>query len=451
MPYRLRMSAEIGDWIAELCSSAPGSPESLTATEVGAALAAAMSAAELPDLALISDLAAPAADPVDDGDLRAGVDYMYQRLLEELQRVRREVAMAASFRTTTRHRITPQGSEPKPFTATEIAAFEKRERALTKRARHWQAAVDRFRNMKEVTKARITAADGGRQIQLAFLASASSAGGDPAEIEQARADLATAEASLLAANAQAVAVLAEARRLLRAIRRDVTAADAGAGDSSQDAGPGAVSADAVDDAAADDTAVSETADDDTSDDDKADDAGVAAGLLELSADPLGSDVRILCAVQPPGTLMLLAVLEGADAIDAHREEAIRLAGDLLAEIQAEDVPHDDPAADASDTATGELTFAETAPFLARYFPDSHGVVERLAASLAAGTTLRALRRRQGLSLDDLHTRTGMQAQKLWEMETGGLRSARLSEVAAYLRALGSELTVQTDDGILLLG
>ncbi len=101
MPYRLRMSTEIGDWIAELCSSAPGSPESLTATEVGAALAAAMSAADLHDLALVTDLAAQ-ADPVDDGDLRAAVDYMYQQLLEGLQQLRRMAAEAAAFRTTTR-------------------------------------------------------------------------------------------------------------------------------------------------------------------------------------------------------------------------------------------------------------------------------------------------------------------------------------------------------------
>jgi hypothetical protein len=305
MPYRLRMSAEIGDWIAELCSSAPGSPESLTATEVAAALAAAMSAAELGDLALISDLAAPAAAPVDDSDLRAGVDYMYQRLLEELQEPRRMTAGAAG--------------------------------------RRWQAEVDRFRTMKEVTKARITAADGGRQVQLAFLESASLAG-DAAEIERARADLATAEAGLLEANAQAVAVLAEARRLLRAIHREVTAVD--------------------------NTAVDNTGDG----------LDVAAGLLELRADPLGSDVRIVCAVEPPGTLTLLAVLEGAAAIAAHREQAIGLAGDLLAEIQAEAAQS---AAPGGDNANGELTFAETAAFLARYFPDSRDAVERRAASLAA--------------------------------------------------------------------
>jgi len=426
MPYRLRMSAEIGDWLAELCSAAPGSPESLTATEVGAALAAALSAADVHDLPLISDLAVQTRDPVDDSDLRAGVDYMYQQLLEALRRLRVEVDGAAAFRTTTRTRITPAGSEPKPFTPAQIAAAEKRERAATKRAQRWQAAVDRFRTMTEVAKARITAAEGARKVHTALLASAS-AGGEPAEMDQARADLATAESSLLAAKAQAVATLAEARRLLLAIRRDAPAAKENASGSTDDNGE----------------AVDDTAD------------GVAAGLLELRADPLGADIRILCAVEPPGTLTLLAVLEGPDAIAAHRDRAIGLADQVLTEIRADNSARRDPdgaaVAETDSAEAGELTFADTAPFLARYFPDSDGEVMRRAGLLAAATTLRALRRQHGLSLDDLATRTGLQAQELWDMETGGLRSAPLSKVAAYARALGATLTVATDDGTAVIG
>ncbi len=326
MPYRLRMSAEIGDWLAELCSSAPGSPESLTATEVGAALAAAMSAADVHDLPSISDLAVQTRDRVDDSDLRAGVDYMYQQLLAALD----------------------------AFTPPEIAAAETRERGAAKRVQRWRAAVDRFHTMAEVAKARITAAEGARKVRLALLASAS-AGGEPAEMEQARADLATAESSLRAAKAQAVATLAEARRLLLAIRRDATAAQENDGRTTDD------NAEAVDDAA----------------------DGVAAGLLELRADPLGADIRILCAVEPPGTLTLLAVLEGPDAIAAHRDRAIGLAGQVLTEIHADNSAQRDPdgAAGADSAEAGELTFADTAPFLARYFPDSDAEVMRRAAGI----------------------------------------------------------------------
>ena len=271
--------------------------------------------------------------------------------------------------------------------------------------------------MKEVAKARITAAQGARQVHLAFLA----AGGDPAEVEQARADLAVAEASLPAAEAQARAVLAEARRLLLAIHREVRAAGTGAEESSD------------------------------ADDSSEANEGIAAGLLELRADPLGADVRILCAEQPPDTLTLLAVLEGPDAIRAHRDTAIRLAGDLLAEVRAEDGPDDESLTLAPETATGELTFTDAATFLAELFPDSDGEVARRAADLTAASTLQALRRHHGLTLDDLQTRTGLQAQELWELETSGLRSARLSELAAYVRALGGTLTVVTDDGTAIIG
>ena len=142
--------------------------------------------------------------------------------------------MASGFRTTTRHRITKTGSEPLPFTPAEIAAAEKRERTLTQRMQRWQSAVDSFRSVKEVAKARITAAESARRVEFVLLESASAAGGDPADIEQAKADLAAAEASLPAAEAQAVAALAEARRMLLAIRREVRAAEASGDGASED-------------------------------------------------------------------------------------------------------------------------------------------------------------------------------------------------------------------------
>jgi hypothetical protein len=451
MPYRLRMSAEIGDWIAELRSSPPGSPESLTATEVAAALAAAMSVADPGALAMITDLAGQAR-PADDEDLRAAVDYMYQALLEELQRLRHMVADAGAFRSTTRHRFTPAGSEPLPFTVTEIAASEKRERALKQRAQRWQSAVDRFRTMKEVAKARITAAEGIRRVHQVLLAAAMPADGDPAEVERAAADLAAAEASLPAAQAQAAAVLAEGKRLLLAIRSDVRAIQADDGSRLDDGSAAADGGSSPDEGSSAESSAADQADGaaDTADDSGAG-PGVAPGLLELRADPLGADVRILCAVEPLDTLTLLAVLEGKDVIDAHRDRAIRLASDLLAEMRAEAVLEDESPTLAHDTAASELTFTDAATFLARLFPDSGGHVARRAADLTAGSTLRELRRHSGLSIDDLRQRTGMQAEELWALETSGLRSARLSDVAAYVRALGATLTLQTDGGTVLIG
>jgi nucleotide-binding universal stress UspA family protein len=84
----------------------------------------------------------------------------------------------------------------------------------------------------------------------------------------------------------------------------------------------------------------------------------AAGLLELRADPLGSDIRILFAVEPANTVTLLAVLEDPEAVSEHGDEAIRLASDLLAEIREAGWPAD----------VEEVTLENSGAFLARFFP-----------------------------------------------------------------------------------
>ena len=40
--------------------------------------------------------------------------------------------------------------------------------------------------------------------------------------------------------------------------------------------------------------------------------------------PADSDIRILFAVEPPGTALLIAVLEGRDAVQDHYREAVRI-------------------------------------------------------------------------------------------------------------------------------
>ena len=102
-------------------------------------------------------------------------------------------------------------------------------------------------------------------------------------------------------------------------------------------------------------------------------------VLELRADPLGRDVRLLLAVEPADAVMLLAVLDGEDAIAEHRSQAIQLAGDLLSDIRAGTWPPAD-AASASDL---ELTFADAATFLERFFPAASGAIAERAAALPA--------------------------------------------------------------------
>jgi hypothetical protein len=164
-------------------------------------------------------------------------------------------------------------------------------------------------------------------------------------------------------------------------------------------------------------------------------SAVDADLLELRADPLGRDVRFLMALEPAGTVTLLAVLDGEDAIAEHRNQALRLAGDLLTDIRAGDWPP----ANAEGPADLEVTLADPATFLARFFPADSGAIARRAADLAAAQTLAGLR--GDMSLADLSTETGISERRLRDVEARGLGAAEVHEAAAYVRALGGRLTL----------
>ena len=85
----------------------------------------------------------------------------------------------------------------------------------------------------------------------------------------------------------------------------------------------------------------------------------AEGLMELRPGaPADSGIRILFAVEPPGTALLIAVLEGGDAVRDHYREAVLLASDVLRETRA----------------TGQVaeaaahTFGDAQSFLDEFFP-----------------------------------------------------------------------------------
>ena len=76
--------------------------------------------------------------------------------------------------------------------------------------------------------------------------------------------------------------------------------------------------------------------------------------------PADDDIRILFAVEPPGTALLIAVLEGDDAVRDHYRDAVLLASEVLQEAQAGPV---DQAAEAAAHAFGDVQ-----SFLEEFFP-----------------------------------------------------------------------------------
>jgi len=398
MTQQLRMSAELGDWLAELCTSEPAS-----AGEVGAAVTAIADAADPASVALVR-----APEPMDP---REEVDYLYQSVLEGVQHVRRAVVDAAEARIGAERLLADLDTDPQPDPAVQAWLRQARDKAkrqetaVTKRSQRLQGELDRFRTAKDTAKAMYTAAEASLRIQDAV---AIATNGDSISAERivkypqpdqrppaADEEPAQLTRALEAAEAHLQAVATEAYQTLRSAMNDTGL-------------PGHLASGAV---------------------------GPVAGLLELRADALGRDVRLLFALEPADTLTLLAVLDGRDAITEHRSQAIRLAGDLLTDIRAGDWP---PAA-ADQPADIEVTFADSATFLARFFGTQASAVAARAAELAEARPVAGLR--GNVSLADLARETGITEKRLREIEDSGLRDAEVREAVAYVRGLGGRLTL----------
>src|SRR5215472_6761142 len=82
------------------------------------------------------------------------------------------------------------------------------------------------------------------------------------------------------------------------------------------------------------------------------------GLAELwPGAPWHEDIRILFAVEPPGTALLIAVLEGPEAVEEQYPEAVMAAADMLRRVRAGQAPE-----------AGAHTYDDMRSFLAEFYP-----------------------------------------------------------------------------------
>jgi hypothetical protein len=410
MGYRLRMSAEIGDWLTELCTADPGA-----AAEVGAAVVALLDARDLPGPALVTD---PAANPQPTPANQAAALEAAQQGLQGALRLARAAADDAATdvrRAASDIRELAQQPQHDP---TEMAAFRRRlagarllEQKVAEHSRRGERDVDSFRLRAEAARASYDAAVAARDLHAA--AAAGQTPHDTGQDTQADDRAVAADGIARAALAHVTALLAAAPRLIQRITDGTSAAaDVAAGPppptsaTTYQPGPSAV----------------------------------AQGLLELRADPLCGYIRLLFAIEPADTVVILAVLEGESAIRVHRDTALTLAGDLLADIRASKWPPPE----AAGTGDVEIDFTDSAAFLDRFFPDRASAVRQQAAARADADTISGLRRRQGISLADLASATGISEERLWVLEDGGIRLARVAEAASCVRALGGRFTLAAD-------
>jgi hypothetical protein len=350
-----------------------GEAQPAVAAEVGAGLVALL---QCDDTAELADVGTPALP-----DPRQAVDSEYQSALSDLQLIRRGAARVATTRAAAERQLSArraEGADPAELGTLEagLASARQREAQLASQSQQIQLRVDAFRTAKETAKAAYTAAEA--QLRVA----------------EALAGLSELEEAEL--NEEPTA--AESVTLRDAVRAAETRLQTLAG--------------------------------------KPESPAAVTGLLELQADPLGTDIRILFAVEPASTVTLLAVLDGPEAISEHGAAALQLSGELLTEIREEDWP------------AGEHPVLLAGPddFLARYFPGEDGSIARRADVLASVVPLARLREQQGLAISQVAARSGLTADRVTAIEQHGLRTARVHEAIALARALGARLELPGGSG-----
>jgi hypothetical protein len=258
MGYRLQMSAEIYDWLADLRDSDP--PAAVLVVQALATLADEGGYLGLPLVALVDGRPGP-------DELPSALEWRYHAWLQSLTAMRLQVAKAATLRKDLERQLAEPEPEPEPEQEQEpeqaeqeaglqerLAAAIEEEQRLIEACHQEQLQVDTFRARKEVLKASLAVT----QVEQLL---------DPAGAA-ARFD-----------------------EITSMIEPDL------------DLEP------------------------------------PAEGLLDLRPGaPADSGIRILFAVEPPGTALLIAVLEGSDAIRDHHREAVALASEALREVRSGQAP-----------------------------------------------------------------------------------------------------------------
>lgn len=322
--YALRMSSEIRDWLAALRDS-----DRAAAMVVVQALAALLNEGERlgePLVASTSDSWGAA--------LAEGLDLSYREKMERLAAVRRDAADADALAEDIRkqaadlesaqenlqdllRRLLDTGSPQEAEQAAAALAAAQQQAAQVQRllpkaaeasrrlgaaTRRLQTRADAFRARKEVLKASYTSAHFSVLIQEST--AGTGLGGDSGDRQQEDRDEATsaAEARLL-------------RDAIAQMEREL----------GQETWP--------------------------------------QGLMELRpAGPEDTAARILFAVEPPGTALLIAVLDGPEAVRNQYLEAILLSADMLRQVRAAKAPE---ATAHGATAHG---YDSTRSFLEEFYP-----------------------------------------------------------------------------------
>lgn len=290
MGYRLRMSGEIHDWLADLHETDPAA-----ALLVGQALAALMSEGA----SLGPPLVVPVAETWPE-DLAAAPDASYQYRLDRLQLVRKRAAGAAGL-------VKDIQDQVDELESARARLEDRRRRALEagRKDEAEQAGRQRTVAERDITRARqllpwLTETEAWLRTRLQRLERRTDEFRVRKELLKAtyvtaRAEVQVAEEVPAASDPEATAEAAGRLRDVSAeIRRELGRQP------------------------------------------------LPDGLLELRPGAPGApgdgDIRLIFGLEPPGTAMLIAVLEGREAARDQYRDAVLLSADVLLEARAGQAP-----------------------------------------------------------------------------------------------------------------
>jgi DNA-binding XRE family transcriptional regulator len=161
------------------------------------------------------------------------------------------------------------------------------------------------------------------------------------------------------------------------------------------------------------------------------------GLSELRPEvPDGGEIRIIFAVEPEGTALLIAVLEGREAVRDQYTEAVTLSAEVLRQARAGQAP--EAAAHGYD---------DPRSFLEEFHPGQVAEAQAAAAALAARNRARTLaeqRTRLGLTQAEVAQRMGVRQERVSPIERAEPGATEVRTLASYVEALGGRLALIAD-------
>ncbi len=391
MSYLLRMSGEIHDWLADLHETDPAA-----ALQVGQALAALMSEGA----SLGPPLAVPVAETWPE-DLPAALDAAYQHRLDGLKAVRKRVADASWLVKDIQDQIDELESA-----RARLADRQRRALAADRTDEAEQAGRQRSAAERDITRARellpwLTETEAWLRTRLQRM---------NRRTDEFRVRNEVLKATYVTARAEVQ--LAEE---IRAATDPGAAAEAGT-----EAGTDAVGR------LRDVTAEIRQ---------QLGRQPLPDGLLELRPD---GEIRLIFGLEPPGTAIVIAVLEGREAARDQYRDAVLLSADVLLETRAGQAPeasahaYDDPRSLAEE-----------------FFPGQTAELRDGGAALAARNRARTLaeeRTRLGLTQTEVAQRMGVPPDQVAAIEHAGPGTTDVRTMVSYVEALGGRLTLTADFG-----